>query len=193
MKNLLFSLLFAAMAWVSCSDKKEEEKNKFISIRSVINGEIANVDTSLFSIMRLDIIDSAHTDTSHIKREDFRKVAQEFLDIPDISEKKMSKNYKEESLYDETLNKVILTYLPLKPEEAQVQRQDVTVTPSLSGGNSEIKSIFISYLQNSKDSAVEKKMLWQVNRSFQITTIRQKPGSPETISTLKVTWNEPEF
>lgn len=33
-------------------------------------------------------------------------------------------------------------------------------------------------------------MFWQMDKSFQITTISQKPGQPEKTKIIKVTWNE---
>ena len=33
-------------------------------------------------------------------------------------------------------------------------------------------------------------MLWQVDKSFQVTTIRQLPGQKETTTTYKVIWSE---
>jgi hypothetical protein len=57
-------------------------------------------------------------------------------------------------------------------------------------GGDKITSIIINSVNNSKDSSVQKRMLWQVDQSFQVITTRQLPGQPETISTIKVVWNE---
>lgn len=187
-----FPTLFFALFLFSCAEK-EEPKSTFISGQSIIEKDIQNIDTSLFSIMRLDIIDSSRTDTSYILRENFRHVAQEFLDLPDITDKKNKKNYTETSLYDESTGKVIISYIPVAEKKLTLQRQDVAVVPDMSGGESDITSIYFDYVQVSKDSSIEKKMLWLVNRSFQITTLRQLPGKPETITTTKVIWNEPAY
>ena len=88
------------------------------------------------------------------------------------------------------LNSVVITYLPEKPEQSQIQRQEMLITPQ--AGGDKVRSIFVDFLINNRDSIIQKRMLWQVDRSFQVTTIKQKAGGPETISTMKVVWNEPE-
>jgi len=35
-------------------------------------------------------------------------------------------------------------------------------------------------------------MLWQVDKSFQVTTTAQKSSQPETITIMKVSWGENE-
>lgn len=174
-----------------CKDEKEDAAKKFISIHSYINSQVAGVDTSLYPIIKLDIIDSTHTDTTYVKREEFRTLAKDFLDLPDIAEKKYRKKYREESRYDEEMDRAIITYLPSDPSKAVIQRQEMHVKPNLGGGDAIVKTLYIDYLLNSKDSIVQKRMLWQVDRSFQVTTIRQLPGQDERISTVKVIWNEP--
>lgn len=175
---------------VACKEKEAEPKKEFISILSYINNQVADVDTSLYSIIRLDFIDSTRTDTTYIRREDFRALAKDFLSLPDIADKKNRKDYKEETRYDDMLNSVVITYLPEKPEQSQIQRQEMLITPQ--AGGDKVRSIFVDFLINNRDSIIQKRMLWQVDRSFQVTTIKQKAGGPETISTMKVVWNEPE-
>ena len=82
---------------VACKEKEAEPKKEFISILSYINNQVADVDTSLYSIIRLDFIDSTRTDTTYIRREDFRALAKDFLSLPDIADKKNRKDYKEET------------------------------------------------------------------------------------------------
>ena len=40
---------------------------------------------------------------------------------------------------------------------------------------------------------MQKRLLWKIDESFQVTTIRQLAGQPETTSTVKVVWNEDEI
>jgi hypothetical protein len=180
----------AFLLLLSCKEKEAEPQKDYISILSYIHNQVADVDTSLYSIIRLDYIDSTRTDTSYIRREDFRSLANDFLALPDIADRKNRKDYREETRFDEMLNSVVITYLPVKPEKALIQRQEMLITPQ--AGGDKVRSIFIDYLLNNRDSIIQKRMLWQVDRSFQVTTIRQKAGGPETIATMKVVWNEPE-
>jgi len=187
-KFLLAGILFLIL--IACNQKKQDDKSeKFFPVLSFLQGQIADIDTSLYSIKKIVYTDSLHSDTTWIKREEFRGLAKDFLAIPDISGKKYKKNYTEEKLYDESLNRVILSYKPLKPDNAEIQKQEILITPNIATGD-KVSSIIIEQLISNKDSSVQKNMLWRVDQSFQVTTISQKPGEPETVYTMKVTWNE---
>lgn len=183
-------LIFSALIIVTgCKSKDKEPPKNFISVLSLIEKQVAHIDTSLYSIVKVETRDSLHSDTSYIKREDFRAVAKEFLEIPDLSDPKVAKRYKEENRYDELLNRVIITYTPLKPEKEEIQKQEILVTPNVATGD-KVNNIIIERVINTRDGFLEKKMLWQTDKSFLITTTSQKPGEPEIITTTRVTWNE---
>jgi len=96
----------------------------------------------------------------------------------------------EEKNFDETLQRVTLTYLPVNPEKEEIQREDVLIKPDPSGDI--VSNIIINSYRESRDSSVEKKLLWQTDRSFQVTIIKQLPGQKETTTTFEVTWGESE-
>lgn len=189
MKLSLYALL-ACLILLSCKTKKAGPEKKYVSITSIIRNQVAAVDTSLYSIKRLDIIDSNRTDTAFIHREQFRTLARDFLELPDIASREMQDNFSEDTRFDEQMNTVVITYQPLKAANSVIQREEILITPN--PGGDKIKSIIIDYLVNNRDSIVQKRMLWQVDRSFQVTTIKQAAGQDETIRTMKVVWNEPE-
>ncbi|HEX7844161.1 MAG TPA: hypothetical protein VF476_00090 [Chitinophagaceae bacterium] len=176
----------------ACKEKSNDnnEQEVFFPALSFIQSQVAHVDTSIYSIIKLNYIDSIRTDTEYIRREDFRLQAKDFLSLPDISSSKLRKRYKEDKQYLTDLERVLLTYLPVDPEKENIQRQEVLISPDATGDK--VNSIIIDYVSNTKDSLVEKKLLWRVDRSFQVTIIKQKPGQPETITTTKVIWNEPD-
>src|SRR5436190_12888474 len=175
---------------ISCKQKKKgkQANEQFLPVLSFIKSQVAQVDTSLNAIRKVVYVDSTRSDTFYYKSEQFREIASDFLRLPDIASPDYDGRYKEESQFDETLNSVILTYLPVEPEKETIQRMQVMIPPDNQVGK--ISSISIDYTVNSRDSSVLKRMLWQVDKSFQITTIRQLPGQPETTSTYKVIWNE---
>ena len=177
---------------ISCKQKKKGKpaNEQFLPVLSFIKTQVAQVDTSLYAIRKVVFVDSTKSDTVYYKREQFRELASDFLRLPDIASPDYDGRYKEESQFDETLNSVILTYLPVDPEKETIQRMQVMIPPDNSVGK--ISSISIDYAVNNRDSSVLKRMFWQVDKSFQITTIRQLPGQPETTSTYKVIWNEEE-
>ena len=175
---------------VSCKQKQTEEKEDFFPVLSFLKSQVADIDTSLYSIRKYVIIDSLDADTIYVPREKFRDIATDFLTIPDLSEPKYKDRYQEEKIFDETLNSVLLTYTPLNPEKEQVQRQEVLIKPDPSGDK--ITNIIINLSVDTKDSSVHKRMLWKVDQGFQVITTRQLAGQPETIRTEKVIWGENE-
>ncbi len=184
------SLILVLLLVLSCKEKKKgkAENEQFLPVMSFIRSQVAQVDTSLYSIRKVVYVDSTRSDTSYYKREQFRDLASEFLQLPDISSADYEGQYKEESQFDETLNSVIVTYLPVKPDNAAIQRMQVMIHPDTP--EDKITSIIIDYATSSRDSSVQKRLLWQVDKSFQVVTMRQMPGKPEITSTYKVIWNE---
>lgn len=186
-----FLLLFSLIALLpACRQKKKADNKKFISVLSLIKKQVAHVDTSLYSIMKVVYYDSLHSDTMYIPREEFEVAAADFLAIPDLSDQKIASRYKEEpARYDESLNRVIITYTPLNPEREEIKSQELLVTPNAATGD-KVNNIIILREISNRDSFLQKKMLWQMDRSFQVITTRQEPGKPEIIITTKVSWNE---
>ncbi len=192
MRKVLSIIAILMMFIHACKDEDTENKKKFISVLSLIKQQVAHVDTSLYAITQYVYKDSLHIDTSFIRREDFRSVANDFLGIPDLSVNKIARKYKEETMYDETLNRVIISYTPLNAAKEEIQKQEITVTPNMATGD-KVNTILISRVINNRDGFLQKEMLWQMDKSFQIITTTQKPGEPEIITTTKVTWNEENY
>ncbi|HQW44620.1 MAG: hypothetical protein IPP02_07325 [Chitinophagaceae bacterium] len=191
MRSYLLSLFLSVIIITSsCKHKKEEESKNFISVLSLIKKQVAHVDSSLYSIMKVVYTDSLNIDTSYIPREQFAEVAKEFLDIPDLSDKKVAKRYKEEpAVHDEMMNRVIITYTPINPDKEEIKRQELLATP-IPGEDARVNNIIIIREISNRDSFLQKKMLWQLDKSFQVVTTSQKPGKPEISTTTKVIWNE---
>ncbi len=173
------------LALLSCG---REKKESFFPVLSYIKSQVTHVDTSLYQIMKISWIDSAHTDTQYVKREEFAGLAKDFLDIPDLTEKKYQSLYAEEKFFDQGLNRVVFTCKPKKNENVIIQQQETQIAPDPSGDK--VKSFFIDLVLSNKDSLVEKKMLWKVDKSFQVATLIQKPGQVPTTHIMKVAWNE---
>jgi hypothetical protein len=176
----------------SCKSKKKDTKN-YVSVVSIIRSQVQKVDTSLYPIIKIEYTDTSHIDTTYIPREKFGEVAKDFLETPDLSDKKVAKLYKEDPpVYDQQINRVILTYVPLDPDKHEFKKQELLATP-VPGQESIINNIIIIREINNRDSFLQKKMLWQVDKSFQIVTTRQKPGEKEVVTTTKVIWNEDSY
>lgn len=188
-KRFLFLVIPVLIFITGCKSKKEnsDKDGEGFPILSFIQSQIAHVDTSLYQIIKLTPKDSINWDTTFIKREEFRGYAKDFLDLPDLTQKKYADSFEESKFFDATLNQAIFTYTP-KDKNNEIQREEITIEPGIDGKD-KVKNIFADRTINSKDSTVNKKMLWIVDESFQVTTIIQKTGQPESISTLKINWN----
>lgn len=188
----IFPLLpfLAALAILSCKGTAKPKGEGFFPILPFIKSQVAMMDSSLDPILRLTLVDSGRWDTAFLHREKFRENAADFLSLPDISEDDYADRYRETKQFDEGLNLVILTYEALKPEKELIRSEQVTIRPGI--GGDKVRNIIISYSSNSKDSAVQKQMLWNADQQFQVSTIKQYPGQAESNSTYKVTWGGSE-
>ncbi|MBD0353077.1 MAG: hypothetical protein ICV65_18195, partial [Flavisolibacter sp.] len=54
----------------------------------------------------------------------------------------------------------------------------------------QVKTIYIDRLMNKGDSMVQKRLMWRVNKRFQVATIVQKQGQPDKVETMEVVWND---
>ncbi len=191
MKQVTFIILITSL-FFACKSKQKEpgEKKSFISVLSLIKQQVAHVDTSLYSIVKIEYIDSSHIDTTYIPREKFREVAADFLSIPDLSDPEVAARYKEDPVqYDEMLNRVIITYRPVDPAKEEIKKQELLVTPASATGD-KVNNILVNREINNRDSSLKQDLLWMMDKSFQVITTRQKPGQPEIVIITRVTWNE---
>lgn len=173
-----------------CKDDEDEEtknQTEFFPVRSYLQSQVAHIDTSVYSIVQVKKSGTS-VDTIYLKREDFRKAAADFLNIPDISSKKLRKKYEETRLFDETIEKVILSY-STKDEDMEILREDIIILP-IPGYTQEVESIYIERVQENRKGNVQKKMFWEVNKRFQITSITQTKNQPEKIETVQVSWSD---
>jgi hypothetical protein len=177
----------------SCKQKEDEPDTKFISVVAMIKAQVAHVDTSLNPIIKIVSRDSTQQDTISLSREDFAREAKDFLDIPDLADKKVAKRYKQdEPMYDNMLGRVIFKYTPIDPDKEEVKSQEFLATP-VPGKEAKINNIMIVREISNRDSFLQKKMLWQMDKSFQVVTTSQKPGQSEVTTVTRVVWNEDPY
>ena len=184
-QSVTFLLLIILTACQSTPAKK------YISIPSLIQEQVAHVDTSLYAITKYVYqgTDTLPSDTIYIPREEFKKAAADFLAILDLSIPSNARRFKEENRYDPLLERVILTYTPIKPNQEDWQKQEVMVKPDPATGD-KVTTIIASKVQNNRNGLVQVEMLWLFDRSFQATQTTQAPGKEPVITTYKVIWND---
>lgn len=188
MKKILVLLTLFVAVLYSCKQDKKPAGKPFISVPSIIRAQVKQIDTSLFVIRKIVTVDST-SDTSYVRREDFAAEAKDFLELPDLADPKIGKDFKQDSvIYEEMLNLVILTYRPRK-KESLIQKEEVLITPSLIEGD-HFHSIMVSTFSQDRNGSIQKEMLWSIDKSFQVVTTTQSPGQPEKTTIVKLTWNE---
>jgi hypothetical protein len=188
MNKLIFTSVLCFILLYSCKSKQKEgdEATNYFPVLSFLKSQIANIDTSFYQIVKVQK-EHGHSDTVFLKRAEFKSYAKDFISIPDISSDELKDEYTETKLYDDALRRVVLSYIP-KEGDAEIQRQDVTISPS--GDSSKVETIYIDWLKDEGDSIVQKKMLWQMDKSFQIITNISKSGQPERLKTVHISWNQ---
>jgi hypothetical protein len=186
MHKTLFPLAVLGFLF-SCTGKKEKE-NSFFPVLSFINSQVAHVDTSVYSIIKV-VSRGGARDTQYIRREDFRKVASDFLTLPDISKGDESEGYNESQVFVQDLNLVSLNYTPKEiDEDTEIRRQEVMIAPGASETDN-VKTIFIDRWKENDDSTVQKLMTWEVGKGFEIKTRVSKKGRPDQLERTIVNWS----
>jgi hypothetical protein len=178
----LIVLLCCAFIYVGCKQKK----NDVFPVLDFIKSQVANVDTSVYSILKLVPKTDSTYDTTYVKRDEFKQLAKDFLETPDIS-KTLGGKYTEERMMNNDLGLAVFIATP-KDQDLEVRRQEVRIEPN--PPNDKIKSIYIEKTRNEKDSSVTKRMTWYADRKFQIVTITQRPNNEEKTSVIEVVWNQ---
>jgi hypothetical protein len=187
--NKLFLLLISLLIFNSCKEDKPENTTEFFPVTDFLKSQVKHVDTSLYRILKIETL-NGRPDSSYLKREEFSKIARDFIEIPDISAKKIKNDYQETQMYDESLNGIILTYTTSERDN-KVQRQDVILGQANEDGNTDVATIIVHTIENSRTKSVEKNMVWYVNKRFIIVTKTNTADQPEKIEKLEVIWNEP--
>ena len=173
----------------SCRDKEaspEGEGSGFFPVLSFLQSQVAHVDTSLYRIVKITSVHGA-SDTSYVRREEFRTLARDFLTMPDIT--KDPEDYTETNHYDESLQTAVLNYMP-KEADAEIRRQEVLIEPNAQTGD-RVTTIIIERFIENKKKTVRKNMIWYVDKRFEVISITTPEKGRETIEKVQVIWNDP--
>src|SRR5439155_4929007 len=181
---VLIILLSTILFYNGC----KQEKNDVFPVLAFIKGQIAKVDTSVYRIIQLVSATDSTYDTIYVKREDFKNLAKDFIETPDIS-KKFGGKYTEERMMNNDLGLVVFI-ATTRDENMEVRRQEVRIVPD--PPNDKVRSIYIERFKTDKDSSVMKRMTWYTDQKFQIITITQKKNGEEKNSVMEVVWNDQE-
>jgi glycerol-3-phosphate dehydrogenase len=138
--------------------------------------------------MKLVALTDSTYDTTYVKRDDFKNLAKDFLETPDIS-KKFGGKYTEERMMNNDMGQAVFIATP-KDKNLEVRREEVRIVPG--PPEDKVKSVYIEKFSSNIDSSVIKRMTWYANRKFQVITITQKKNGEEKTSVMDVIWNNRE-
>lgn len=169
---------------VAASQQDTSTANKeYYPISGYIKSQLLWLDSVPLAVIKYTTKDH-HTDTSIVEKKDFNSIAEE-LSLPDISSSALKNQYDEVSFIDASLGTITLTY-SAKNDTALVRKADVL----LDQNSTAVRTIYIEKIVKVSDSISTRKILWTANKNCLVTTIIQKPGSPESILEEKYVWDD---
>lgn len=184
MKNYWILAPLAVILIISCKDKKNENRDLPISAISIIRGQLNKLDSSLYAFIKLEK-NGNKMDTTFLKREEIRKLADPFLSLPDIAEKESYKKYDEERLIDAQQETLSITSTLKDSETAEIQKQMLIIDLS-DASSGKVQSIFIETYKKLADTTIEQKLFWEIDKYFTILT--EKGERQEKSEFVKVQW-----
>lgn len=186
MKNYRILPILAIIIIVGCKEKKDEKQEPRISAVSIIKGQLNKLDSSLYVFKKIDRVET-RSDTTFLRRDEIRKLAEPFLTLPDIADQKLYKKYTEERMLQADQATLSITSTLKEKETGEIQRQMLIVGIS-DASNGQVTSIFIDTYKDSADSTIEKKLVWEIDKYFTIYTTIHKENQPEKNYFTKVEW-----
>lgn len=183
MKKFFIWLLIAFIA--SCKNKNLDSTKAYFSAVDYLKAEVKKMDSVPLHFIKITTVDST-SDTTTVTKNEFYKYAQEFTGLPDIASPEKMDDYSETNDFDEILNNVLLMYSAKKQDDI-VRNETIMMQPD-DIGNTHVKTILITAVNQDKNSSIEKNMTWHIDQRFQIVTKSSKPGQPEKISTTIISW-----
>lgn len=189
MKQMLIGCL-AALFIIGCKSKKDKKAEvpaaDFFPVGDYLRGQIARLDTSLYTFFKIETVDG-RSDTTSIRNTDVKTYAKDFRDLPDLSDSEIKDDYTVDKLFDDIQNAFVFTYTT--KEDHPVQQQQVTVEPAFNEkGQNEIRSVFVDLWEAEDGVSTRKRMMWEAT-GFYITTTTEAEGQAQKTKTTKIIWN----
>lgn len=177
---------FMLLILSACTNKvKENDTSGFFPILSYVKSQARQLDTSLFRITKIETV-NGRSDSTIIHRNDVKKYTADFINIPDVTDSTDGIMYHETKNFDQQMGLVFMSYITKDPD-ARVIKQDITILPSL-GETDQVRTIYIEKIEDGGD--IEKKMLWDVGRHFNIRTITHHENAADEVHDLKIVWQD---
>jgi hypothetical protein len=192
-------LAVAALLFLACGDKNPattetspsndtvSTPQKYFPVMDFLKSQIAAVDSLPVGLMRYRTTSSL-SDSGYIQREEFRKLAAEFVPAA-LNDSTFKKEFKETSFVDQSTGSATFFY---STANSAIDLKRVDVLTEKTDTYDKVKSIYLEKSWSKGDSLITKKLFWKPERSFQvITQVSKTSGDPET-ELIKVVWDNRE-
>lgn len=200
--NLLILAICTCMAIWSCKEKtakapaetpatdsatSPDKEISYLPVVDLIREDIRRVDS--FSAGILYKKETTRKDSSYIKPDEFKKMAEQFL-LPELDSSKFQQLFGHESFMDETTEMINFIY-PAKDTSTALRKVVVYIRPSLSVDK--VNRIYMEKEFREGQDFVQQKLTWVIEKYFYILTIRHpQQGSPVT-TVEKVIWDPQSY
>lgn len=192
--NKWTAILLPLLIFMGCKSQKKEppkDTSAYFPVSNYLQSEIKRLDTSMYRFIKIETV-NGKSDTTDISREEIRKYAADFLDIPNLRDPGTGNDYDEMVSYDSMAGRVFMSYTAYD-KNVDVVKQDVSIMPGFGAVEDKVMTIYVEKIKDDDDVVTEKKMLWDTNRYFNIRTITQKKNAPEQVHNLRVQWNSDQW
>jgi hypothetical protein len=199
-----FVLFISVSCWISCAsdspkqkeptlgptaspsplDQEVDPNEPFYPYVEYIQQQTAHIDTTPYPIEKLIYINEKLVDSAYISKEEFKNWVSGFIEI-NPNETKRKPLFKESSLQDLTLNRVIFSITAKEPNSALLQA-DVSVNPQ----NDKVKTIILKKQTGNKDSTAIQHLVWVDGKHLQISENISPKNKAPYVKVIKITWEK---
>ncbi|MEO6187215.1 MAG: hypothetical protein ABIO82_01245 [Ginsengibacter sp.] len=157
----------------------------YFPVTDFIMGQLSELDKAPVTPLRLDI-NGNHVDSTWLKREDIRRLAQPFLH-PLFDSLSMAAFFDGKSFLDQTLNAYTFSYdaRENKPDSIKLKHLDVYIDPQ----KNSVSRIYMLKEDRVDSTPVTMQLTWKTGKWFNVRSITQLPGKEPIVKEEIVKWD----
>lgn len=164
-----------------------DKEISYLPVGDLIREDIRKVDS--FAAGILHKTESTKKDSSYIKPEQFKKLAEQFLPA-ELDSSNFQKNFGYESFMDETTELINFIY-PAKDPNSSLRKVVVYIKPSLTVDK--VNRIYMEKEFKEGTDFVQQKLTWVIEKYFYILTIRHPEKGEPVTKIEKVIWDAQSY
>ncbi len=157
----------------------------YFPVTEYIMGQLNELDQEPVTPLKINL-NGNHKDSTWLKREDIRRLAQPFLH-PLFDSASMAAFFEGKSFLDQTLNAYTFSYdaKPNKPDSIKLKHLDVYIDPQ----KNSVSRIYMLKEERIDSLPVTIQLTWMPGKWFNVRSIRQLPGKEPVVIEETVKWD----